>query len=63
MEGKEAFTYSPPPGPPPLLSENQMLQLVQQGWLSLTLPEALAETAEDLFASSVDFFKHPHDER
>ncbi|EXJ58206.1 hypothetical protein A1O7_05631 [Cladophialophora yegresii CBS 114405] len=46
----------PPPGPPPLLSEPQMLQLAQQGWLSLPLPAQTAGTLAELMATSAAFF-------
>ena len=63
MDKDEDFACGPPPGPPPLLSENQMLQLAQQGWLSLNLPKTLAEIVADLFTSSSDFFNLPDDQK
>ncbi len=63
MDAEGDFSCTPPPGPPPLLSEHQMLQLAQQGWLSLTLTEDLANTAADLFKSSSDFFNLPDEEK
>ncbi|KIW85163.1 hypothetical protein Z517_00553 [Fonsecaea pedrosoi CBS 271.37] len=55
--------FPPPPGPPPLLSDGQMLHLAQQGWLSLPLSEMLAATTADLFTSSTRFFELPDREK
>ncbi|OAP60224.1 hypothetical protein AYL99_05226 [Fonsecaea erecta] len=57
------FIYSPPPGPPPLLSKEQLLHLIRQGWLSLPLPETLAQTTADLFQTSARFFDLPDQEK
>ncbi|ETI22814.1 hypothetical protein G647_06890 [Cladophialophora carrionii CBS 160.54] len=56
MDDLTDLTGCRPPGPPPLLSETQMLQLAQQGWLSLRLPARPAETLADLFTISAAFF-------
>jgi isopenicillin N synthase-like dioxygenase len=51
------FEASPPAGPPPLLSQDQLLQLAQQGWLALTLPDEFAASINQLFDKSTSFFE------
>ena len=63
MGSEEDITCCPPPGPPPLLSENQLLHLAWQGWVSLTLPDSIGETAVDLFKCSEPFFELSEDEK
>ncbi|KAJ9609607.1 hypothetical protein H2200_005935 [Cladophialophora chaetospira] len=63
MEAEDAFVCPPPPGPPPLLSENQLLHLARQGWLTFDLPDDLTETVADLFTTSADFFSIPNEEK
>ncbi|KIW66698.1 hypothetical protein PV04_06005 [Phialophora macrospora] len=60
MDDMSNAACCPPQGPPPLLPEHQMLQLAQQGWLSVPLPPDLAGTVAELFASSATFFDLPH---
>jgi isopenicillin N synthase-like dioxygenase len=63
MEDEDFIFSAPPPGPPPLLSEDQMIQLARQGWLIYNLPEDLAETVTELFTLSTNFFKLQNDEK
>jgi isopenicillin N synthase-like dioxygenase len=51
-----AVDASPPAGPPPLLTQDQLLQLAQQGWLALTLPDEFATSISNLFDKSTSFF-------
>lgn len=60
---EESFIATPPPGPPPLLSTEQLIQLAQQGWLCLGLPEALSKHVADLFETSPEFFELPQSEK
>lgn len=46
----------PPPGPPPLLTTEQLLHLARQGWLCLTLPESLTQSIAHLFRNTSSFF-------
>ena len=63
MSEEGDLSWRPPPGPPPLLSEDQLLHLAQQGWLSLTLPDGLTAAVADLFKRSVPFFELGDDEK
>lgn len=63
MNHAEDFSYSPPPGPPPILSEEQLIQLIRQGWLTYTLPESLVATVTDLFRHSTEFFELAESEK
>lgn len=53
--------YAPPSQPPPLLSQQQLAILVEQGHLSLTLPPQLAKLYDDLSASASTFFNQAED--
>lgn len=53
---QEAFLALPPQGPPPLLSEDQLLDLARQGWLEIALPESMNSAISDLLRSSDLFF-------
>lgn len=56
---KEAFLALPPQGPPPLLSEDQLLDLARQGWLEIALPESMTGAISALLRDSDSFFTHP----
>ena len=62
MDGEDLVCASPP-GPPPLLSVDQMLHLARQGWLSHMLPEDLVDTVTELFTKSANFFVLQNDEK
>jgi len=55
--------HPPPPGPPPLLSKDQLLHLARQGWLCLALPESLSQSIADVFRRSSSFFDQSTDEK
>ena len=48
--------YLPPPGPPPVLTIEQLRHLCRYGWLSYGLPTALDERLARLFRSGSNFF-------
>lgn len=51
--------FLPPPQPPPLLSDDQILALARNGWLPFTLPEHLQTGLSALSQASKDFFDKP----
>jgi isopenicillin N synthase-like dioxygenase len=51
--------FAPPPGPPPLLSDDQIVSLATQGHLLLPLSPELTAAYEDLFRVASDFFSQP----
>ena len=53
--------HAPPPHPPPLLSFDDVQNLLSQGHLPLTLPVKLQECMESLRLSSGKFFQQPDD--
>ncbi|KAL9598997.1 MAG: hypothetical protein Q9219_004111 [cf. Caloplaca sp. 3 TL-2023] len=55
----ESEKFAPPPHPPPLLNEEQVIQIAQQGFLRLDLPPALRSSTEELFYLSSRFFNQP----
>ncbi|KAL8941131.1 MAG: hypothetical protein Q9216_002430 [Gyalolechia sp. 2 TL-2023] len=50
-----AGEFAPPSSPPPLLDDEQVIQLAESGFLPLDIP-ALAKANEDLFKLSNDYF-------
>lgn len=48
--------FAPPPNPPPLLNEKQVIQLAQSGCLSLDIPASVTQASDDLFELSRSFF-------
>lgn len=54
-----AGDFLPPQHPPPLLNEDQVLQLAQNGSLPLDLPRPLSSAVEELFALDRQFFTLP----
>lgn len=48
---------APPPGPPPLLSDQQLLCLARQGWLCVDLPDALSNSIDEVLQCSLEFFR------
>lgn len=52
-------TFAPPPEPPPLLSDAQIVTLATQGHLMLPLPPGLIAAYKDLFNIASDFFSQP----
>lgn len=55
------YEYAPPPRPPPLLSNQDLVSLIEQGYVSLTLPTRLADLYKTLFSTADDFFLLPSD--
>lgn len=51
-----AERFPPPSNPPPLLNEDQVIQLAQTGSLPLDIPASLVNASEDLFERSKSFF-------
>src|SRR5947209_5598999 len=51
--------FEPPPEPPPLLSDAQIVTLATQGHLMLPLPPDLTAAYKDLFNVASDFFSQP----
>ncbi|KAL8651450.1 MAG: hypothetical protein Q9210_003246 [Variospora velana] len=51
-----AVAFLPPPHPPPLLDERQLLQLANQGFLPLDIPKPLSAAVEQLLDLNRDFF-------
>ncbi|KAI4128675.1 MAG: hypothetical protein LQ338_002621 [Usnochroma carphineum] len=54
-----ADNFLPPSHPPPILNEEQVLQLAQTGSLPLDLPPPLSSAVEELFNLSHNFFTLP----
>lgn len=54
-----AEQFAPPPHPPSLLNEDQVLQLAQTGSLPLDLPSPLTSAVEKLLKLDRDFFTLP----
>ncbi|KAI4150862.1 MAG: hypothetical protein L6R39_002142 [Caloplaca ligustica] len=52
-------SFLPPPRPPPLLDEDQVLRLAQTGSLPLDLPSPLSSTVEKLLELDREFFALP----
>ena len=48
--------FAPPPGPPPLLNQNQLILLARQGFLPLTLPDLLTSNLQSLFQQLESFY-------
>lgn len=59
MSDQESLSASPPQGPPPFLSEAQLLDLARQGWLEIKLPASLTSAIPTLFRASDTFFANP----
>lgn len=57
MDEHDDLSVPPPAGPPPLLSDEQLVSLARQGWLCVDLPEALSRTLKVLFNDSGKFLK------
>ncbi|KAI4114450.1 MAG: hypothetical protein LQ345_004770 [Seirophora villosa] len=51
-----AVAFQPPPHPPPLLDETQVLQLANKGYLALDIPKPLSTAVSELFDHTRDFF-------
>ena len=49
--------FLPPPHPPRVLSDDQMLALAQNGWISYELPQHILESLEKVSAASKEFFR------
>ncbi|KAI9662609.1 MAG: hypothetical protein M1821_008776 [Bathelium mastoideum] len=56
-------SFLPPTGPPPLLSEEQLLQLHQHGWLFMPISESLQSQIDNLSKEVAQFFDRPEDEK
>jgi isopenicillin N synthase-like dioxygenase len=50
-----------PEGPPPLLSASQLETLCSKGYLTISLPDHLAQSYDDLFGAAGDFFSGTED--
>ena len=59
MTAEDSGTALPPQGPPPFLSEEQLLDLARQGWLEIALPESMTAAIPGLFRDSDSFFANP----
>ena len=55
----ENGNYPPPPHPPPILTDPQLLTLAHQGHLSITLPPSLAISYAELSTAASTFFDQP----
>lgn len=53
---EEGSIAVPPSGPPPLLSESQLVDLANQGWIKIQLPTELSVNIVNLFQESTWFF-------
>ena len=53
--------YLPPPRPPPLLSDDQILSLARNGWVPFPLPKHLEDGLSELSRLSNDFFQRPRE--
>ncbi|KIV84855.1 hypothetical protein PV11_00608 [Exophiala sideris] len=60
----DEHSFAPPPlGPPPLLSDEQLLFLARQGWLCVDLPESLTQSIQEVFRESPNFFDFPSQQK
>jgi hypothetical protein len=59
QEASKEAAFEPPPGPPPLLSDAQIVSLATQGHLLLPLPLDLTAGYQDLFKIASKFFSQP----
>ena len=59
LDASRADAFIPPPGPPPLLSDAQIVSLATQGHLLLPLSPELTAEYENLFKAASDFFAQP----
>ncbi|KAL9108316.1 MAG: hypothetical protein Q9227_006915 [Pyrenula ochraceoflavens] len=60
----ESTDFGPPPGPPPILSAEEIIHLASQGHLSVSLPPALEQACAALFTvASEEFFIKSTDEK
>lgn len=59
LDASEQDAFAAPPGPPPLLSDAQIVSLATQGHLLLPLPPDLTAGYEELFNLASDFFSQP----
>jgi isopenicillin N synthase-like dioxygenase len=59
MDAVKDDAFAPPPGPPPLLSDDQIVSLATQGHLLLPLSPELTAAYENLFRAASDFFSQP----
>ena len=59
MDVGDYDTFAPPPEPPPLLSDAQIVSLATQGHLMLPLSATLSARYEELFEIASEFFSQP----
>ena len=59
LDASNDDAFAPPPGAPPLLSDDQIISLATQGHLLLPLSPELTAAYENLFRVASDFFAHP----
>ena len=55
--------FLPPTEPPPLLSEEQLLHLLQNGWLFVPIADSLQNQISDLSKEVGHFFDRPEEEK
>jgi len=60
MEDKDV---GPPPGPPPLLPEDELISLARQGWVSLPRSQSLDRMVSSLFKTASEFFDLPAEDK
>ncbi|RVX74045.1 hypothetical protein B0A52_01876 [Exophiala mesophila] len=58
---EEGSIALPPSGPPPLLTEGQLVDLANQGWIKIELPTELGVNLTKLFQHSTSFFNQSND--
>ncbi|KAF2482046.1 hypothetical protein BDY17DRAFT_325542 [Neohortaea acidophila] len=58
--GGEVEGHSPPPGPPPLLTEQEASFLSRQGWMPCILPEPLRSELDCISTEAATFFRQDH---
>lgn len=63
MAKEETLDFLPPPGPPPLLSFNQVRHFSYHGWLPIDLPESLQSHLSDISSAAASYFELGHDEK
>jgi hypothetical protein len=61
-DGMNEF-FEPPPGPPPLLTSEQLRHLAFQGWLPVDLKPELVEQLGKLMRAASNFFEKEHEEK
>jgi len=63
MADKAEYEYLPPPGPPPMLSLEQLRHLCRYGWLAYDLSPDLSDRLTRLFGLASNFFNQGTEEK